>query len=94
MAKPDEGNPLRTGIFGIVLNAFVVCFVFVAWLFSFFPTTLPVDPTNMNYNCVLWGGVVILSLLYYAVRGHKEYSGPIIDPEAFQSASESDIARS
>jgi choline transport protein len=64
---------------GIVLNAFVCMFLTVAWVFSFWPTTLPVTPQNMNYNSVLWGGVVLLSLGYYLWKGRKEYTGPIVE---------------
>ena len=67
------------GIYGIVLNAFVCCFLVVAWFWSFFPTILPVTAENMNYNCVLWGGVVLLSVVYYVVWGHKEFTGPIVE---------------
>lgn len=43
MARPDEGNPLRTGIFGIVL---VTCLVLV----SFGYANLPFMPQGKNYE--------------------------------------------
>ena len=43
MARPDEGNPVRTGIFGIVL---VACLVLV----SFGYTSLPFWPQGKNYQ--------------------------------------------
>src|SRR5215211_5127508 len=43
MARPDEGNPLRTGIFGIVL---VACLVLV----SFGYTSLPFWPQGKPYE--------------------------------------------
>ncbi len=43
MAKPEAGNPLRTGIFGIVL---VTCLVLV----SFGYATLPFMPQGKNYE--------------------------------------------
>lgn len=43
MARPDGGNPLRTGIFGIVL---VTCLVLV----SFGYTSLPFWPQGKNYE--------------------------------------------
>ena len=67
------------GIWGIALNGFVCVFLAVAWFFSFWPTTLPVTPANMNYNAILWGGVVILSVTYYLFRGRNEYNGPIVE---------------
>ena len=43
MARPDGGNPLRTGIFGIVL---VACLVLV----SFGYTSLPFWPQGKTYQ--------------------------------------------
>jgi phospholipid/cholesterol/gamma-HCH transport system substrate-binding protein len=43
MARPDEGNPLRTGIFGIVL---VACLVLVAFGYS----SLPFMPQGKPYE--------------------------------------------
>ncbi|MFC7676404.1 MCE family protein [Mycolicibacterium sp. GCM10028919] len=43
MARPDSSNPLRTGIFGIVL---VVCVVLVSFGYS----TLPFFPQGKNYE--------------------------------------------
>ena len=69
------------GVWGIVLNVFVCAFLAVAWFFSFWPTTLPATPEGMNYNAVLWGGVVIFSLIYYLWKGKREYTGPIIEAD-------------
>lgn len=43
MARPDSGNPVRTGIFGITL---VVCLVLVSFGYS----TLPFFPQGKNYE--------------------------------------------
>ena len=75
------------GIVGIILNIFVCAFLAVAWFFSFWPSDKAVTASTMNYNCLVWGSVVILSMLYYLTKGRKEYSGPIIE------ADESDVYR-
>ncbi|GMG39270.1 unnamed protein product [Ambrosiozyma monospora] len=41
-----------------------------------FPSTKSVDKTDMNYTCVITGGVWILSLVYFAVYKRKVYHGP------------------
>lgn len=53
-----------------------------------FPQTLPLlevmlilDDDRMNYSVVVTGGVVIFSIIWYYVRGRKEYHGPLIDDE-------------
>ena len=67
------------GLAGIILNIFVCIFLSIAWFFSFWPTQLPTTGENMNYNVVVWGGVVLTSLAYYLRKGKEEYSGPIIE---------------
>ncbi|KAI4153830.1 MAG: hypothetical protein LQ340_002071 [Diploschistes diacapsis] len=78
------------GIPGILLNSFVCAFLAISWFFSFWPTSMQVTPSTMNYNCLLWGAVVLFSLGYYAIQGRKEYSGPIIEAD---EASEPDTFR-
>lgn len=67
------------GGWGIGLNIIVCCFLLISWFFSFWPMTLPVTAGNMNYSCLLLGGVVVLALIYYAWRGKAEFHGPIIE---------------
>ena len=66
---------------GVVLNAFVCCFLATSWFFSFWPISMQVDPSTMNYNSLLWGAIVLFSLGYYVVYGRKDYSGPIIEAD-------------
>jgi phospholipid/cholesterol/gamma-HCH transport system substrate-binding protein len=58
VARPDESNPLRTGIFGIVL---VVCLMFV----SFGYTSLPFWPQGKPYEAYFTdaGGIDVGSLV-------------------------------
>ncbi|KAL8823379.1 MAG: hypothetical protein Q9191_005907 [Dirinaria sp. TL-2023a] len=75
------------GIAGIILNGVVCAFLATAWFFSFWPADSAVTAATMNYNCLVWGSVVVLSLFYYGVKGRKEYAGPIIEVD------ESDVQR-
>ena len=76
------------GVLGLVLNIFVCCFLATAWFFSFWPEATTVEPVLMNYNCVLWGAVVIFSLLYYAAKGRKVYHGPVVEQDDDENESE------
>ena len=67
------------GVLGLVMNIFVCCFLAVAWIFSFWPESTVIQPVLMNYNSVLWGAMVMFSLLYYAIKGRREYHGPIVE---------------
>jgi choline transport protein len=48
---------------------------------SVWPPATPVDATTMNYSVLVTGGVIIFSIIWYWVRGRKEYEGPLIDDE-------------
>lgn len=67
------------GVWGIINNAFACGFIFVVWVFSFFPTELPVDAESMNYSSVIFAGVLLAAMGYYFWRGRKEYVGPVIE---------------
>ena len=43
----------------------------------------------MNYNCVLLGGVMILSIAHYWIWGKKDYKGPRIETDSDNSILES-----
>lgn len=42
---------------------------------------LTFDDDSMNYSVVVTGGVITFSIVWYYVRGRKEYHGPLIDDE-------------
>ena len=51
------------------------------WLFGtscflFFPTQYPVTGETMNYACAVLGVIVFIAAVYWAVRGHKTFTGP------------------
>ena len=72
-------GPWNLGRYGLAINIFAAIYTLVTVIFSFFPPSLPVDAVAMNYSCVVYGGVVILGLFYYAIRGHKKFVGPSIE---------------
>jgi choline transport protein len=72
-------GPWNLGRYGLSVNIFAAIYTLVTVIFTFFPPSLPVDAVTMNYSCVVYGGVVILGLIYYAIRGHKTFVGPNIE---------------
>lgn len=40
------------------------------------PTTIPVDPSSMNYASVVFFAFSVLAMGWYAAWGHKNYAGP------------------
>ena len=69
------------GIFGIINNAYACLYMIFVIFWSVWPPDTPVDATNMNYSVVVTGGVIIFSIVWYWVRGRRDYQGPLIDDE-------------
>ena len=72
-------GPWTMGRLGLPVNIFSVIFLVISVLFSFFPPVTPVTLVTMNWSCVIFGGIVILGLIWYAVIGRKQYNGPILE---------------
>jgi hypothetical protein len=62
---------------GLFINIYAVAFLFISVIFPFFPPGIPVTPFNMNWSVVVFDDAVLFGLLFYAVRGRKNYDGPI-----------------
>ncbi|THX18306.1 amino acid permease [Aureobasidium pullulans] len=67
------------GVFGIPINAFAVLYMIQQAIISFFPMFAIVTVKTMNYGCVMFGGVAIISVVYFVVRGRHVYKGPVVD---------------
>lgn len=76
----DEPIPPRRwslGRWGGLINAAAICFMLPVYVFMFFPAMTPAVPGNMNWGIVIYGGVVVLSTVYYVVRGRGLYVPPV-----------------
>ena len=65
------------GALGVANNAFACAFLIIIAFFSYWPSTLPVSPQNMNYSSLVTGSVMLFSVVYYWVYARKVYNGPI-----------------
>lgn len=75
-----EPLPLRRwslGRYGLAINIASLLFLTPIWFFAFWPAVTPVDPTTMNWAVVMYGGVIIWSLVYYAIWARHSYVGPV-----------------
>lgn len=64
---------------GLATNILSAIYLIISIVFSFFPPATPVAPLTMNWSIVVWGGVLIIGLVWYAIFGRKQYSGPVIE---------------
>ncbi|KAL9091371.1 MAG: hypothetical protein Q9159_001455 [Coniocarpon cinnabarinum] len=77
--RGDELPPARwsLGRFGAPINIFAIGFASMMLVFSFFPVSVPVDPSTMNWTIVVIGAVLGFALVSYAIQGRKIYKGPV-----------------
>lgn len=69
------------GIFGTINNAYACCYMIFVIFWSFWPPSTPVTASTMNYSVLVTGSVIIFSIVWYHVKGKREYEGPLIDDE-------------
>ena len=74
-----EFGPWTLGRWGLPVNIFAAAYTLLAVVFTFFPPSVPVTSVSMNYSCVVYGGVIIMGLVYYALRARKRYIGPSLE---------------
>jgi choline transport protein len=72
------------GILGTINNAYACTYMIFVVFWSVWPPQTPVTASTMNYSIVVTGGVIIFSIVWYFVKGRKEYHGPRIDSEVAQ----------
>ena len=65
------------GRVGIWVNGAAVLWLLFAIIFVFFPTFPHPTPDLMNWNVLIYGAVVVFSLIYFYVKGRKVYVGPV-----------------
>jgi amino acid transporter len=75
-------GPFRVpGLLGTINNAYACVYMLFVIFWSVWPPETPVTYDTMNYSVLVTGGVIIFSIIWYFVKGRKEYSGPLIDDE-------------
>lgn len=79
-ARGIELPPRRwtLGKAGLPLNIGAICFLLLMYVFTFFPIAKAgLAPETMNWSVAMYGGVVILSCIYYLVTARHHYTGPV-----------------
>jgi choline transport protein len=70
------------GLWGTVNNAYACVYMVFVIFWSVWPPATPVSASTMNYSIVVTGGVMLLSGLWYVVRGRRDYQGPLVEEDA------------
>ena len=75
--EPLLPSRFNLGRAGIWVNGIAVVYLSVATIFSFFPSFPNPTPDLMNWNILIYGVVVVFSLVYFVIQGKKVYVGPV-----------------
>ena len=74
-------GPFRLGRLGVPCNIFSLIWIVISMTFSFFPAIIPVTLETMNWSCLIWGGTMIIGVVYYFGYQRGRYNGPIVETE-------------
>lgn len=74
---PLPDSKFTLGKFGLAINITSELFLILMFVLAFFPPIPNPDASSMNWNIVIYGGVVAFSLIYYVFRGRHRYVGPV-----------------
>jgi amino acid transporter len=68
------------GRLGIFINFGAIMWLMTVWVFCFFPlvTGEQLTLSTMNWNCVIYGGLIIVGLAYWFIWGHRVYTPPVL----------------
>ena len=64
------------GVLGYTIHGLSCLYIAVFIVIFCFPYTLPVQASNMNYSCLMLGGLTILVSVIWIFKGRKGYKGP------------------
>ncbi|KAK7705877.1 hypothetical protein SLS64_007828 [Diaporthe eres] len=65
------------GRWGLAVNIASEAFLIFSFIFAFFPVSPSPSADVMNWNILIYGVVVVGSVLYYFLRGRYRYVGPV-----------------
>lgn len=64
------------GRFGYAINIAMILWICLAVVLFCMPVSLPVEPATMNYASVVFAGFATISVVWYFIRGRKDFTGP------------------
>ncbi|PQE26536.1 Amino acid polyamine transporter I protein [Rutstroemia sp. NJR-2017a BBW] len=68
-----------SGLLGTLNNAFACIFMIIILFFSFWPITIHVQPSTMNFSILVTGSVALLSMCYYFLWSNRTFKGPVME---------------
>jgi amino acid transporter len=75
-SEPVPHREWSLGKAGTAINIAALCWLFPVLIFTLFPSSVPVTPDGMNWECLLFGFMVLFASGYYVVKGRHMYVSP------------------
>lgn len=72
-------GPFQLGRASIPIIVLSLAYSVVGIFFSFWPPASEVTAVTMNWSILVFGGVLLFSLVFWALHGRKVYTGPIVE---------------
>lgn len=69
-------SPWSLGRYGLYVDVLAVLLLAPLFVFAMFPGSPSVNAGNMNWGVLLFGSVVLLSTIYFFLRGTRHYVSP------------------
>jgi choline transport protein len=81
LGKPLPPARWTLGRLGLPINVAALLYTTWGFFWSFWPNSHDVNALNFNWACVLFVGLMGLSVLLYTVHARKVYEGPVVKVE-------------
>ena len=72
-------GPFRLGRFGVPVTIVAILYSLFGAFWSMWPTVKNPTIESMNYCVLVYGGVMIFSMLFWVVYGRHHYTGPVLE---------------
>jgi amino acid transporter len=69
-------SPWSLGRYGLCIDVLAILLLTPLFVFAMFPSSASVNAGNMNWGILLFGSVVLLSTIYFFVKGRHHYISP------------------
>ena len=72
-------GPFQLGRASVPIIVLSLAYSVIGIFFSFWPSASAVNAVTMNWSILVFGGVILFSLFFWAFYGRKVYTGPILE---------------
>lgn len=76
--EPMPHARFSLGRWGVPFNIISLVYLSIVFIISFFPPDREVDPEGMQWSSLIFGSVVIFSIIYYHATAKHRYDGPVV----------------